>query len=141
MTVVDASNGVSAYGATAADAYSSLIAGETGTAPAILGGNSTTTNESAVLQTVVSAFTSRGYSVETPSLVNVNIGNQVGSFNLTSVTGSQVNQTVKSFISQYATNTTIPIYEWQSGNNGTNFGVIKNENGIVVSYYLTATSS
>ena len=46
VTVVDASNGVSAYGATAADAYSSLIAGETGTAPTILGGgNSTATNE------------------------------------------------------------------------------------------------
>ena len=97
--------------------------------------------KSAILQTVVDAFTARGYTVETPSLVNVNIGNQVGSLNLTSVTQSQVNQTVKSFVSQYATNTTTPIYEWQSSNNGTNFGVITNENGIVVSYYLTAFSS
>ncbi len=134
VTVVDASNGVSAYGANAADAYSSLIASETGTAPSIVSSNTTV---STTLNSVVEAFTSRGYTVEKPALVNVNIGNQISSINLTSATVSQVNQTVKGFVSQYATNTTTPIYEWQSSSNVTDFGVVRNENGIVVSYYLT----
>lgn len=133
VTVVDASNGVSAYGKTAADAYSSLIAGETGTTPPI-----SNITKPASIQTVVNAFASEGYTVDPVSLVSVNIGKQVSSIDLNTATVSQVNQTVNSFISTYAQNTSTPIYEWQTGNL-TNFGVINNSNGIVKSYYIAVS--
>ena len=70
--------------------------------------------------------------------MSVNIGKQVSSIDLNTATVSQVNQTVNSFISTYAQNTSTPIYEWQAGNL-TSFGVISNSNGIVKSYYIAVS--
>ncbi|MDG6997675.1 MAG: hypothetical protein JRN15_01010 [Nitrososphaerota archaeon] len=135
MVVVDAATGVSAFGNSSRQAYSSLLASENQTIPITLVSNSTAT-----IQSVVNAITSQGYNVSTPNFVNVNVGYQVGSIYLPNATSASVNATISSFLQKYAApNNVHTIYEWSSEANATNFGTISNVNGILEADYIAVT--
>lgn len=132
MVVVDATNGVSAFGSSARQAYVSLLSGENVTVPVTISSNNTVTT-----QTIADSFTSLGYQISSPSFVNVNVGYQTATISLSNATAASVNATVKSFIQNYAVpNNTHLIYEWAGGANATNFGVIANANGMSEAYYI-----
>ncbi|HKW05794.1 MAG TPA: hypothetical protein VJN71_10880 [Nitrososphaerales archaeon] len=131
VSVVDASNGVSAYGSSAVSAFSQLLAGESGTPPPIF-------NSTATLDNVVNAFKSQGLSVSTLSAVNFNLGNQTNTIYLSSASISLVNSTTANFVARYDQNRTVPIYEWLNpGTNATNFGVVESQNGLVSANYIS----
>ncbi|MDG6997480.1 MAG: hypothetical protein JRN52_16320, partial [Nitrososphaerota archaeon] len=133
MVVVDATNGVSAFGSSSRQAYLSLLASENETVPITLVNNSTVT-----LETVLNAFTSRGYKIATPNFVNVNVGYDVASVSLSNTSSAIVNSTVNSFLKEYAVPNSIhTIYEWSGSANTTNFGTISSVNGISEAYYIS----
>jgi hypothetical protein len=131
MVVVDANNGVSALGQSSSDAFNSLVAAESGGQRLI--------NSTSSLSSVINAFTSKGYKVLKPNVVNVNLEFQVGRVTLNNMTDSQVNSVLTAFINGYAAPRSAGnIYEWNNGTE-TNFGVIVNENGVTDAYYITVT--
>ena len=133
MVVVDATNGVSAFGSSSRQAYVSLLASENETIPVTL-----TTNSTITLQTVASAITSRGYQISTPNFVNANVGYDVASISLSNTSLASVNATVNSFLKQYAAPSNIhTIYEWSVGGNTTYFGTVSSVNGITEAYYIS----
>ena len=132
MVVVDATNGVSAFGSSARQAYVSLLSSENVTVPVTIISNNTVT-----AQTVTDSFTSLGYTISNPSFVNANIGYQTATINLSNATAASVNTTVKSFIQEYAVPNNIhAIYEWTNGANATNFGIVVNVSGLFEAYYI-----
>ncbi|MHB2035246.1 MAG: hypothetical protein ACYCPW_00685 [Nitrososphaerales archaeon] len=137
MVVVDATNGVSAFGSSARQAYVSLLSSEHVTVPVTISNNSTLTT-----QTVADSFTSLGYPISNPSFVNANIGYQTATVNLSNATAASVNATVKSFIQEYAVPNNIhAIYEWTNSANETNFGIVVNVNGLFEAYYIDVVNS
>ena len=134
MAVVDASNGVSTYGASSAGAFSNLLKSEnvTVTIPP--------SQVTVGLGDVVSAFQSAGYNVSQPAYVNVNIGYQVGTVNLGNATASSIESAVVSLVTQYAAPYHIgTIYEWTSGNS-TDFGVITSSGGLTEAHFIQVTA-
>ena len=134
MAVVDASNGISTYGSSSADAFANLMRSENVTTPI------PPTHLTLELGDIVSAFRSAGYNVSQPSTVNVNLGYQVGAISLGNATASSIASAVDALVSHYA----IPyhastIYEWAAGNS-TDFGVIVSSGGITDAYFIQVTS-
>ena len=133
MAVVDASNGISTYGSSSADAFSNLLSSEniTITIPP--------SQEAQSLGDVAAAFTTAGYNVSQPAFVNVNIGYRVGTVDLGNATASSIGSTVDAFVSQYA----VPyhasaIYEWTAGNY-TDFGFVTSAGGLSYAYFIQVT--
>ena len=134
MAVVDASNGISSYGASSADAFTNLLRNEnvTITVPP--------TQEAAVLGDVVGAFTSAGYNISLPASVNVNIGYREGTIHLSNATASSITSAVDAFVSRYAApNHLGTVYEWTAGNS-TDFGVVTSVGGLTEAYYIQVSS-
>ena len=128
MAVVDASNGVSDYGASSAAAFTNLLSSENRTAPVAAG--------TVAVSDIAGAFMSAGYTVSQPSIVSVNVGYRTATISLANATASSVASTVAAFVSQYAAPIHAQtIYEWTQGN-FTNFGVISNSNGLSEAYYV-----
>ncbi|MDG6923823.1 MAG: hypothetical protein JRN67_11095 [Nitrososphaerota archaeon] len=135
MVAVDATNGLSAFGSSSQQAYISLLTSENATIPVTISNNTVTT------QLVENSFTSFGYPISNPSFVNVNIGYQTSTIYLSNSTAANVNATVKSFVQKYAVpNNARVIYEWTSGTNATDFGILVNANGISEAYYVDVVS-
>ncbi|MCL5067167.1 MAG: hypothetical protein M1368_02285 [Thaumarchaeota archaeon] len=133
MVVVDATNGVSAFGNSSRQAYVSLLASENETIPITL-----TTNSTITLQTVANAFMSRGYQISEPNFVNANVGYEVASISLSNTSLASVNATISGFLKQYvAPSNTHTIYEWSVGGNTIYFGILSSVNGITEAYYLS----
>jgi hypothetical protein len=134
MVVVDATNGVSAFGGSARQAYVSLLSSENVTVPVTVISSS---NNTVTTQSIADSFTSLGYQISNPSFVNVNIGYQTAAIYLSNATAASVNVTVNSFIQKYAVpNNAHVIYEWTSSANATNFGIVTNVNGTSEAYYI-----
>ena len=130
MAVVDASNGVSAYGPSSAQAFASLLSSENVTAP------STT---SLGVNDVAHAFSSDGYTVTLPASVNVNVGYLEGTISLANATSTSLDATVSGFLAGYAAPLhASTVYEWTSGSD-TYFGVITSVSGVVTAYYVEVT--
>jgi hypothetical protein len=137
MAVVDAANGVSAFGTSSRVAFTSLIDSENETLPGSVGSY----NDTQSLQTIENLLSSRGYSVANPSFVNANVGYNTATLYLPNATGASVNETINSFLENYAMpHNTHLIYEWNASGNSTDFGIIINANGISETYYITVES-
>ncbi|MDH2901219.1 MAG: hypothetical protein PXY39_09630 [archaeon] len=138
MVVVDATNGVSAFGGSARQAYVSLLSSENVTVPVTVISSS---NNTVTTQTIADSFTSLGYQISNPSFVNVNIGYQTATIYLPNATAASVNATVNSFIQKYAVpNNAHVIYEWTGSANATNFGIVTNVNGTSEAYYIDVSN-
>ena len=130
MAVVDASNGVSAYGTSSAGAFVNLLGNENTTLVVPPGEMATAISD------MVGAFASAGYSITNPAFVNVNVGYRVATISLGNATKSTIDSTVSAFIASYAVPAqTHTIYEWTSGNS-TDFGVITAAGGLTVAHFI-----
>ena len=130
MAVVDASNGVSAYGPSSAQAFTSLLSSENVTAPSTTGLG---------VNDVAHAFSSDGYTVTLPASVNVNVGYLEGTISLANATSTSLDATVSGFLAGYAAPLhASTVYEWTSGSD-TYFGVITSVSGVVTAYYVEVT--
>ena len=128
MAVVDASNGVSAYGTSSAVAFANLLGSENRTAPIVPG--------TVTIGDVAADFRSAGYNVSQPSFVNVDVGYLTATISLSNATAPSVLAAVSSFVSEYA----VPahaqtVYEWTQGNS-TDFGVLTASGGLSEAYYM-----